>query len=451
MLTSPESRDSGPGTIDLRPADRQGEVTIPKWGESTVRRFLKVIIPATAAGLLATALPVGAASAAPTVPGPLFGQHVAGIAAGVPGGLKMGAVRIWDSGVSWRDLQPNEGQPPNLAPLQAAVNNAIAAGATEIMYTLGNTPRWAASVKDSSLALYGPGSNSHPASNAYYTDFLKAVATGVSGITAFQVWNEANLKDFYLGTPAQMAQLTKDARVALNSVGSGAALVAASTTVRAKGPVGKFGKAYGAAMRKAGAWSAVNAVSAHFYPPAKEGPATRAKYIKTMKKYYKRYGAGRKPLWDTEMNYGDTRSYMKVKRQYTGTTAATYVARTYIDSMRYGVYRVFWYGWDINVLGTDMTSRTPDRSLTPGGKAFLEIQDWMVGKTWLGCKVKAKITTCTMRAPGGEKQTIRYSAKARTFTVPSGARAVRTLDGSTLPGAGSKIRLTSQPVLVVGA
>ena len=47
---------------------------------------------------------------------------------------------------------------------------------------------------------------------------------------------------------------------------------------------------------------------------------------------------------------------MKVKRQYTGATAATYVARTYIDSMRYGVYRVFWYGWDINVLGTDMTS-----------------------------------------------------------------------------------------------
>ena len=67
------------------------------------------------------------------------------------------------------------------------------------------------------------------------------------------MWNEANLKDFYLGTPAQMAQLTKDARSGPDSVDSGAALVAASTTVRAKGPVGKFGKAYGAAMRKAGA------------------------------------------------------------------------------------------------------------------------------------------------------------------------------------------------------
>ena len=412
-----------------------------------MRRFLKVIIPATAAGLLATALPAGAASAAPTVPGPLFGQHVASIASGAPSGLKLGAVRIWDSGVSWRDLEPEQGK-INLDPLKAAVANAQKAGATEIMYTLGNTPLWAASVKNSPLALYGPGSNSHPANNADYTNFLKAVATGVPGITAFQVWNEANLKDFYLGTPAQMAQLTKDARAALNSVGSGAALVAASTTVRAKGPVGKFGKAYGAAMRKAGAWGAVNAVSAHFYPPAKEGPATRVRYIKTVKKYYKRYGAGRKPLWDTEMNYGDMRKYMKVKRQYTGATAATYVARTYIDSMRYGVYRVFWYGWDINVLGTDMTS---GGNLTSGGKAFLEIQDWMVGKTWLGCKVKSSITTCTLRAPNGQKQTIRYAAKAKSFTVPAGATELRKLDGTGGPGAGSKMTLTSQPVLVVGA
>ena len=388
-----------------------------------MRRFLKVIIPAAAAGLLATTLPAGAASAAPTVPGPLFGQHVAEHRLGSAGRAEAGRDPHLGLGGLLAGPASRRRAQLNLAPLKAAVANAQKAGATEIMYTLGNTPKWAASDPNSKLGLYGPGSNSHPAKNSYYTDFLKAVATGVPGITSFQVWNEANLKDFYLGTPAQMAQLTKDARAALNSVGSGAALVAASTTVRAKGPVGKFGKAYGAAMRKAGAWRAVNAVSAHFYPPAKEGPATRVSYIKTVKKYYKRYGAGRKPLWDTEMNYGDTRTYMKVKRQYTGATAATYVARTYIDSMRYGVYRVFWYGWDINVLGTDMTSRG-DRSQTSGGRAFLEIQEWMVGKTWLGCKVKSSITTCTLRAPSGQKQTIRYASKAKSFTVPAGATAV---------------------------
>ena len=134
---------------------------------------------------------------------------------------------------------------------------------------------------------------------------------------------------------------------------SGAKLVAASTTVRAKGPVGRFGRAYGVAMRRVG-WP-VDAVSAHFYPPATAGPGTRVSYIKVMKRYYARYGAGRKPLWDTELNYGDRRARMPVKRVITGAAAATYVARTYIDSMRYGVARVFWFGWDFHILGTDMT------------------------------------------------------------------------------------------------
>ncbi len=270
-------------------------------------------------------------------------------------------------------------------------------------------------------------------------------------ITSFQMWNEANLKDFYLGTPAQMAQLTKDAKAALREVGSGAELVAASTTVRAKGPVGKFGKAYGAAMKKAKAWAAVDAVSAHFYPPATSGPAERVKYIKTIKKYYKRWGAGRKPLWDTEMNYGDTRSYMKTKRTYTGATAATYVARTFIDSQRYNLGRVFWYGWDIHVLGTDMTSRPDSSKITEGGQAFLETQRWMVGKTWFGCKVKSKITTCTLR-DGATKHTIRYAAKTKNLTLPAGTTAYkRLLDANQTPAKpGDRITLTTQPILVIG-
>ena len=75
----------------------------------------------------------------------------------------------------------------------------------------------------------------------------------------------------------------------------------------------------------------------------------------------------------------------------------------------------------------------------------------MVGKTWLGCKVKSSITTCTLRAPNGQKQTIRYASKAKSFTVPAGATEVRKLDGTTGPGAGSKITLTTQPVLIKGA
>lgn len=408
-------------------------------------RLSRLLIPAAAVGLLAAVLPAGAATAARTVPQPLFGQHVASIAAGKPATLPtLGAVRLWDSGVTWKQVEIADNK-YDWSRLDAAVANARALGAREILYTLGSTPRWAASDPNSTLGLYGAGSNSHPRSNALYTDFLKAVASRYKGrITAYQVWNEANLRDFYRGTPAQMAQLTKAASIALDSVDPGAKLVAASTTVRAAGPVGKFGKAYGPAMKKVG-WKYVDVVSAHFYPPATSGPGTRVAYIKKMKSYYKKYGAGKKPMWDGEMSFGDTRRYMKTKRLYTGETAAAYVARSYIDAMRYGVSRVFWYGWDIHVLGTDMTSRT-DGSLTSGGQAYLTTRAWMSGQAWYGCKVKSSVTTCTIGSPTG-KATIRYASKPKTITLPSGTWTVSKLDGSrTTVAGGTKIKVTATPI-----
>ncbi len=327
------------------------------------------------------------------------------------------------------------------------MENARALGASEVMYTLGSTPQWAASDPNSKLGLYGPGSNSHPASNSYYTDFLKAVAERYgSDITSYQVWNEANLKDFYLGSPKQMATLTKEAKQALRSVGSRAKLVAASTTVRSTGPVGKFGKAYGKAMKKT--WKYVDVVSAHFYPPATSGPGTRVSYIKKVKKYYKKWGAKKKPLWDTEMNYGDRRPYMRTQKTYTGTQAAGFVARTFIDSMRYGVSRVFWYGWDIQVLGTDMVSPTNSNAVVEGGTAFLEIQDWMAGTKWYGCRTKNRITTCTVKPSGGSKDYIRFTtAGSKKFKVPA-STTLRSLDGvSTAVSKGQKVRISTVPVM----
>ncbi|MGB8022161.1 MAG: hypothetical protein WCF04_13100 [Candidatus Nanopelagicales bacterium] len=417
---------------------------------SLIRRTLRRVLVLATVGALAVTLGPMPAQAAPVVPGPLFGQHIGSISQGTPPALpKLGAVRLWDSRVTWREVEVANNE-YRWAKLDAAVRNARALGAREILYTLGSTPRWAASNPNSKLALYGPGSNTHPKSDNLYLDYLKAVAKRYKGrITSYQVWNEANLHEFYLGTPTQMAKLTKKARAALRSVDPSAKLVAASTTVRAKGPVGKFGKAYGKAMRKVG-WP-VDVVSGHFYPPAKDGPATRAAYIKTIKRYYRKYGAGRKPLWDTEVNFGDTRPYMKVKVRNTGAKAATYVARTYIDSMRYGVSRVFWYGWDLHQMGTDMTSRTGS-GISAGGRAFLATQDWMAGRTWLGCKTKSRITTCNMRTSSGGKLSIRYASSSKALKLPAGTTAIRRLDGSrSAASAGQSITLTSQPILIVGA
>ncbi len=414
-------------------------------------RRLSTAVLVLVLSLLATTLQAGTASAAsPVVPHALFGQHVTNIAVAAPKTLtRVGSIRLWGSRVNWNMIEVRDNH-YKWAPLDRAVANAERLGAKEILYTLGMTPRWAATNPNSKAArkaMFGVASNTHPRSNKFYTDYLAAVVKRYGKrISAYQMWNEANLHEFYIGSPSQMAGLTRDTKATLRRLKSPARLVAASTTVRAKGPVGKFGKAYGKAMRKVG-WP-VDVVSAHFYPPAKNGPATRVKYIKVIKRYYKKYGAGKKPLWDTEMSYGDTRHYMKVKRQYKGATAATYVARTYIDSMRYGVGRVFWYGWDNYDLGTDMTTRDRRAALAPGGRAFITLQGWMAGRVWHGCKTKSKVTTCRLSTGNGSPVTIKWAkSKTRKMKVPARATRVMYLSGSIRPvRAGSKMRVGTQPI-----
>lgn len=412
-------------------------------------RVVRGVLLAVVTALVVSLVPAAGATAR-TVPAPLFGVHVGSLPSGAPARLtRVGAIRLWDSGVSWRKVETARGRYDWRA-LDRAVANAQALGAREILYTIGVTPRWAATNPNSRYSLYGPGTNSPPKKLAYYTEFITALATRYKGrITAYQVWNEANLRNFFDGTPSRLAAMTVKARAALRAADPKAKLVAASTTVRASGPVGAWGRAYGPAMRKVG-WP-VDAVSAHFYPPVDAGPGTRVAYIRTMKRYFAKHGAGRKPLWDTEINYGDTRSYKKVHRRITGGAAATYVARTYIDAMRYGVARVFWYGWDKHVLGVDMTSRTSSGAVTAGGRAYLSIQSWMVGTTWRGCKVRSKVTTCTMRTADGGTRTIRYTSGSRRFTLPKGTTSLRRLDGTTRRvTTGQRITLTSQPVLLIG-
>ena len=108
-----------------------------------MRRLSTYLVPAAAAGLLAALMPAGAASAAPVVQPELFGQHVAGIASGTPGTLpsgSVGAIRLWDAGVTWREVETSDNGTTGTHGSDAAVNNARALGATERSSTRSARP-----------------------------------------------------------------------------------------------------------------------------------------------------------------------------------------------------------------------------------------------------------------------------------------------------------------------
>jgi hypothetical protein len=382
----------------------------------------------------------------------LLGTHVGGIIdPAQPAPARAGAIRLWDSGVAWRELEPVKGQ-IDWARMDAALQRAEATGATEILWVHGSTPAWAA-LDPQAAGLYGPGTSSPPDEQAYL-DILRQVAERYRGrITAYQAWNEANIKIFYRGKPAYLAELTAKARDVLAEVDPDALLVGASSTVRAAGPVKPWFERYSAALAERG-WP-VDAMAIHSYPPGDQGIEERAAYVRTMKGWLADRGwTG--PLWDTEVSYGDRRDFAKEVVVVPQEQAAAWVARTYLDSLALGVDRVHWYGWNIHILGVDQVDQA-SAAVLPAGQAFLTLQEWLGGAGWGGCTgelmeptgTAGALTTCELTtAEGGRAQILFAHAGSAEAPLPSGATEVCRLDGTCAPAEGGTLEVGEQPVLV---
>ena len=397
------------------------------------------------------------ATASSTPPGEpvareLFGTHVGNLGSGGgPLPPTAGAIRLWDSGVTWRQIEPEQGN-VDWTPLDTAVAQAEKVGAADIQWVHGSPPQWAA-LDPQAPGIYGPGTSSAPDEQAYL-EFLRQVATRYKGrITSYQVWNEANIKIFYRGKPDYLAELTLRAKEVLAEVDPEALLVGASTTVRAAGPVKPWYGKYSAALAERG-WP-VDAMAVHLYPLADQGADTRVDYLRVMKAWLAERGwTGQ--LWDTEINYGDRRDFAKEKVTVPQDVAARWVARTYIDSLALGVQRAYWYSWNDHILGVDQVDAQSGEIL-PAGQAYLTVQDWFDGAYWQGCTGElmeptgdsGALTTCELTTGDGLPAQILFTLQGSTsIPMPEGAVQVCQLDGSCQPATGDSLEVTTAPILV---
>ncbi len=395
----------------------------------------------------ATAPGGGNSQSAATVPGAvsvvpetLFGMVEQGLPA-APDRSGAQALRIWDDGVTWRELQPRRGT-PNWTSLDAAVANARTTGVKDLLYVLGSTPLWAA-VKAKKGEIYGPGSASHPRNDSDYLDFVGQVARRYRGkITSYQVWNEADLPDFYHGDPGQLAALTTKTYRLIKSIDPTAQVAAAGMVPRPGRFVpGSFEDRYLAGLAAAG-WP-VDAFAFSLYPERPD-PGLRGQYLSIARQALQRVGAPAKQIWESEVNYG-----APAMQTFSDSIQRSLVAVSYIDSMQLGVSRSYWYSWRTQLpqLGIRMT--TAGGSSTAGAQAFRVIKSWMAGKSWRGCSTAGGATRCELGS-GPSTATISYrAAGTSTATAPAGARERCSLDGRCRSiKAGAAYTVGVEPVLL---
>lgn len=401
-------------------------------------RMTRILVAGAATAVLLAGMGVPAAQADTFVDGQAFGLHVPKIANGVVPTVSYGAVRLWDAGVSWGQIEQHRAQYWWVG-MDRAVQAANAQNA-QILYVLGSTPTWAAS-KRSQGTYPNKGAASNPRYLSDWRRWVTAVATRYGpSIDAYQIWNEANLTTFWQGTPRQMARLTLEAQRIIHRLDPTAKVVAASSTVRLRSAFTRLFPAYLHELRRVG-WP-VDVFSVHTYGPSTSTPALRATYLALARAELRAAHAPVRPLWDTEVNYGIKGPGSKYPdKDIGGTKAATYVAQTYLDSVRLGVARTFWYSWSArnDLLGITMNTGYP------GSTAFQTTHDWLADSR-VNCRDR-HVRICRINRMGILSM-VAWTSSGHTGAVTVPYYATRTCDARNRCQAiapGTRLRIGRMP------
>src|SRR3954452_17986242 len=162
-------------------------------------RRLAVAVTALTAVALPLALP--ASGSAATISTRSFGMHYTNSAD--PYLVNFGSSRIWDMGVTWRDLQPSRGSTSRTAIARLdKIVAAMRAHGSQPLLTLGMTPAWAAHKCNHyyrglnyGVMTCAPVSTS---TTGAWGKYVRMLASGYKGkVQYFELWTEPSLHNGY--------------------------------------------------------------------------------------------------------------------------------------------------------------------------------------------------------------------------------------------------------------
>lgn len=402
------------------------------------RRLLAV---GTAVGLGLTFLPAQPVAAAARVPAPFFGMHDLNPATWP--NTQVGAIRLWDSGVTWREIETQPGV-FDFSRLDSQIDTARANGA-HVLVVLGQTPRFH-STRPGRLGSYGLGAADMPKRWAWKRYVAKVVQRYKGRGVDYQVWNEANVSGYWRGTATQMAKLTKWTSQVVNNNDAAAKVVAPALATRLTSQRQWLRTYYAQRVGGKKVSAYVNVVSLNLYPLPKDPPEKSMTLLSASRTMLRAAGV-RKPIWNTEINYGllggGTASNISRAKE------AAYVGRTFVLNAANKVKRVYWYAWDLQKLAN--TQLTFDgESKTRAGVAYEVVRGWLLGTRARGCDRDRRGTyTCTFTYGSGVKRI--YWNPSRKVTVRAVGSATRWvgLQGASHPITGGEaLGVGKAPIMV---
>jgi len=339
------------------------------------------------------------------IPATYFGMHFHHVGGVTPWpSAPIPTWRLWDAHTSWPDLEPQKGQ-WRFQTLDAYL--ALAAEHhTQVLLPLGLSPQWA-SARPTERSTYQPGVAAEPRNIDDWRQYVSIVVSHCKGrVYAYEIWNEPNYKSFFTGSLDQMVALTRVASEDIRRIDPQAIIVSPSATMATAGVdwLSQF--------LRLGGGQYVDVIGFHFYV-APQPPEAMLPLVQRVRQTMIENGVGDKPIWNTEFSWPAPRPFPSEE------LAAGYLARAYLVDWAAGVRRLYWYAWDNHAFVVTQTTRQDNQTLTPAGRAYGIIENWLVGARMESCDDDSDMWICRLNRNGKQEWIIWSANGNKSFAVPA--------------------------------
>ncbi|TAK77367.1 MAG: hypothetical protein EPO12_14915 [Aquabacterium sp.] len=398
---------------------------------------------------------------APPPPSPVqpqfFGVHVnrLGVHQSWPS-FDPGALRLWDTGTTWAQMQPQDGPIAWKSNAHAQRLDFYAAyvrrnnpQATIIM-TLAMTPDWAAMEHPRRCGNAGYGANAcmPPKDIDDWRRFVRELARRYDGrIKVWELWNESDVWMHWSGGAQKMVELAKAASEELKAVDADNILIGPNVTGSGYKALNEF--------LNAGGGKYVDGMSAHFY--FGRAPEASMYSVRNLREMMAAHGMKQLPIWNTETSTSCIHeAECKAIREgggakLLGPTPA--LARGLLGQAAMGVVNTDYHTWEGGGARNGAPALVEDdfRTPTEQGRLYATLQRWLLGASVKPVTAPEGIVLMSIAREGKTSYaawSMRGSARLPRSLVP-GVGQVQETDGGK-PAALPKgdVALDESPVLL---
>lgn len=298
------------------------------------------------------------------IPQTLFGMHINEFTA--PDNwppLQQGIVRFWDIGIHWNQVETNTNTYTfnifDSCTNTVRMNNP----GVKVIYTLGQTPAWAALTTNTPTAKNGPGASSPPSDMTYWSNYVQTVATRYKGfIQYYEIWNESDSPSYYTGSIADMVTMAQIAHEVLTNVDPTIKILGPNITLGGLGFLEQYIQAGGPLP---------DIVTFHNYMASV--PEYSLGEVAGLRDMLSRYpGWSALPIWCTEgaaLTNSDAGDDPGI------------VSRAYLFWWTQNIQNWCWYTWDKGGEAgyVPLCINPPTEDPAAGGIAYSNTADWLAG------------------------------------------------------------------------